>query len=291
MITMHRVFAVILIAFASVWILAMVMLRREIAADSVFYAQQVAPYFEATKRQTNAFHQALQDRREGKQVPLPLLQPLSTAPFDEWVKRLDRRYHYISIRDVGQIGFMGTAALWVLATLIQVDVRRRRWESPGRPAVSNAGKLIGDLVQSGGVFIAKAANGAGASEVEIDGGRARVIFRHFAFISAFVGNPTRDCTKVLFTDLIAGSLSYSKGRSFLRLRTTHGKVVISDSVQPFQKLADLLLDTVELNRTSPDQYRATLAHEPQIRIPWYGWMIIATALAVIAMASWWALRN
>jgi hypothetical protein len=288
MITINRVFVVILIAFAGVWIWATVILQREIAENKAFYAQKVAPSFEAEKRQEEAFEQALHDHHEIKEVPIPTL---SNAPFDEWMQRLSRRDHYISIREYAYLGFIWTTLVFVIAAQIQAVVRRRRQEAPERPAAPDAGKLIGEWMQTGKAFVAKTEDDGTSEKVEVDTARAVVVFWHFAFITSFARNPMRDRTEVHFTDLIAGSLYYNKGRSLLILRTTYGKVTINDNVRPFRALADLLLDIAELNRTAPDQYRAILAREPQVRTPWYGWLIIAAAVAGVVAVFWWNIQK
>jgi len=287
----HRLFAAILIAVAGVWIWAILALRQEIVAVDSYYAQQVAPHIEASKQEIAAFDQALRDRHEGKNVPLPQFKRLNAPPLGEWVEHIKRRNRYILIRDLALLSFMGAAMAWTVAATIQADVRRRRWESPDRAAIPDAGKVIGELVRSGNILLAKAGDGVAAPSVEVDGRRAMVVFRHFTFVTTFVGNRKKALTEVPFTDLLAGSVRRDKRRAFLTLRTTSGKVVVSDRLQPFQELVKLLLDAVELNRTFPDQYRAALAREPRVRTPWYGWLIIAAALAAVAVVWWWFFRN
>ncbi len=75
------------------------------------------------------------------------------------------------------------------------------------------------------------------------------------------------------------------GRSSLYLRTTAGKVTIPDTVQPFQPLAAVILDAAEVNRKNPTAFAAALAREPQIKIPWFGWLILALGLALVAGLS------
>ena len=67
----------------------------------------------------------------------------------------------------------------------------------------------------------------------------------------------------------------------LEVRTTKGKVIVSDYIQPFDRLAQILSDAAELSRSSPEGYRQALAQEPVVHTPWYGWAIIAVALAVV----------
>ncbi len=69
------------------------------------------------------------------------------------------------------------------------------------------------------------------------------------------------------------------------MRTTGGRVTVKDDLHPFQTLADVLSDIVELNRTSPEAYAAALAREPKIRTPWYGWLIMVAAIGAIAYVA------
>jgi hypothetical protein len=287
MITINRVFVLILIAFAGVWIWADVRAQQERTAAKAFYEQQVAPQFEASKRESEAFNQAMRERQAGKQVPLPQMTMVNTAPMDEWMEHMKRWSHYIFIRMNAQFGFMGAIFVWGIAAQIQAAIRRRRQEAPERPAVPDAGKLIGGLVTSGSVFVAKAGDRATSPKVEVDGARAVVIFYHLTFVTAFVGNTRRDRTEVPFTDIIAGACYSNRDGAWLNLRTTQGKVMITGNIHPFQELVNLLLDAAELNRTAPDQYHAALAREPHVRTPWYGWLIIAAAVASVVGAFWW----
>jgi hypothetical protein len=184
------------------------------------------------------------------------------------------------------MGFLNGAVLLALAVMVDQQLRRRRREAPDRPADADAGKLVGELVQLNREFIAKSPDGAGAPFVQIDGRRAIVAFHNLAFVSAFVGNPILPMVELPFPEILSAIQDYSKGHSFLTVRTTRGKVVLHDSLHPFQTLADVLSDIVELNRTSPEAYAAALAREPKIHTPWYGWLIFATAVGSILYLGW-----
>jgi hypothetical protein len=277
MITVNRVFAAVLVAFAGVWLWAAAMGQREVAADNAFRSQEATAFSKTTGRRSEVLRQEVEDIKEGG---LP-----DRASLEVGLRHMKRRAHFVSIRLLAQFGFMGSMAVWLAAMQIQAGDRRRRWESPERPAVADAGKRIGELVRAGSTFVAKAGDGVEAPKVEVDGRRAVVAFRRLAFVRAFVGNSPRDYTEMPFSDLIAGSLYPGKGQPILLLRTTHGRVWIPSSIQPFQELVDLLIDATELNRTRPEQYRAALAREPHVRTPWYGWLIIAGALALVAVVS------
>lgn len=287
---MHRVFAAFLIGLAGAWIWVTVVLQRQIAEDTVFHAVHVAPNLEKTKRQSDALNQALLERKQGKATPLPPLEPLNTGSLNESLQRMNHRNDLSSKRGHIEMGLVASAMAWACALQIQLAMRRRRLSAPDRPAAQNAGKLIADLVDSGRVFVARAPDAPTAPVVEIDGARALVVFHHFAFVASFVGNPTRDHVEVPFTDLLVGLIYRHKGRSILLLRTTKGKVTIGENVRPFQTLVELLLDVIELNRTSPADYHAALSREPRVRTSWYGWLIIVAALAAVAAVLWSVLR-
>ena len=154
-------------------------------------------------------------------------------------------------------------------------------------AIPTAGKIIGELVSSGIVFVAKTDEGVSGPQVEVDGRRSVVVFRNLPFITAFVGNPERDLMEVPFRDLIVGTMGYAKGRSFFQLRTAQGKVTITESIKPFRELVGLLQDAAEQNRTFSDRFKDALSREPVVHTPWYGWAIIGAAMATAGTAFWW----
>jgi hypothetical protein len=193
----------------------------------------------------------------------------------------------VFLRDMSLLGLIGTISVWSVLAMIQGMVARRKWEAPNREAVPGVGRFIEELISSKEVFVAKADGGVEAPKVEVDGRRLMVVFRNFAFITAFVGNPVRDQVEVPFADLIVTLIYYAKGKAYLALRTAKGKVTIGAGVQPFDKLRLLLLDAAELNRTFPDRHQDALAREPKVQTPWYGWVIIVEASASAGAAFWW----
>ena len=199
---------------------------------------------------------------------------------------------YLSQRRVGALDFVAlfgivvAVIVWAVTVQVQAQLARRYLESAERPSAPGAGKVIGPLIARGAVLSAKEGDHSSAGAIEIDGKRLVVVFRNFTFFSKFVGNPTHARIELELGDLVAGSVSQLKGRSYLRLRTTQGKVEISDNIQPFGQLADALLDIIEFNRTQPDSYRAARAREPIIQTPWYGWLILATALGAVVVVGW-----
>lgn len=281
---MNRIFIALLVVFAGVWIWSSVMFRRQVAEDDVFYAARVAPYLEETRRQSADLERVLQERKQGKQAPFSVRKAEGKAPLEEAVERMNTRFGYQLIGIRAQMGLGATFIAWMITSQIQAAVRRRRFSSPDRPAAANAGYLVGDLVRLKRSFTAKAPGGPMAPEIQVDGERAVVVFRHYAFVTSFVRNPAQDRVEIPFGDLLVGVTLHGKGRIFLQLRTTRGEILINDVVHPFLTLIQLLLDIVELNRTSPETYRAALAREPQLRTPWYGWALIA--VAAFAVIGW-----
>ncbi|HWZ93882.1 MAG TPA: hypothetical protein VNW30_01690 [Opitutaceae bacterium] len=117
-------------------------------------------------------------------------------------------------------------------------------------------------------------------EIRIDLDRALAEFHNFAFITSFSSNRTSECIEVLFAEILGTKIVSGRNYVALELRTTKGKVMISDNIQPFDRLVRILSDAVELNRTSPESYKNALAQEPVVRTPWYGWAIIVATLVV-----------
>jgi hypothetical protein len=227
MITVHRVFAAIIVALAGFWIWAEVLVSHQTAANQAFYAQQLAPAEQASQRQYAAFNKALNERKNGGVTPLPEFEPINQALFDESMERAKQLRHYTSLRATAGFSFLIAVFGWGVVAQVQNLVRRHRWEAPERPTTPGAGKLIGELIRSETVFVAKKPGGSAAPEIQVDGKRRVAVFRRFVFVRSFVGNPTRDFTEVPFADLLVGSMHYAKGRAFLSLRATCGRVTIA----------------------------------------------------------------
>jgi hypothetical protein len=282
-------FGITLVLLALNWAWQAVQFQRQAAADQSFYAREVAPYLDASKRQADAWERAYQERQQGnKLVALPRLQTLDSIPLDQWIERSKERSRLQAKRDLGLIAIMVTAGAWMILAAIQGSLQQFKWQDSDRPAAASAGALIGELVESGEVFAAETkAGGVDAPRVEVDGARRVVTFRNYSFVTSFTRNPKRGLTEVPFADLIVGTRLFAKGRSFLQLRPAQGQVVIGDSVQPFGKLVVLLQDAAELNRRDADRFRDALLREPRVRTPWYGWAIIASALGGAGYAFWY----
>ncbi|MBI5382723.1 MAG: hypothetical protein HZA31_12565 [Opitutae bacterium] len=279
-----------LLFFSGTWGWLTVLLHLQQKDDAVFYDKVVAPYLMDNKRQSDVFDQALRDRKQGAHTPLQMVKFPSVDPLAELLRRREKCSNYDNRRQQAGLGISGALLYWTFAIQIQFAIRRRRFEAPERPAAPDAGKLIGKFIEAERILVAKDNSAPDASEVQVDGRRAVVVFRNFVFVAAFVGNPKRQQMEIPFTDILVASPFSSRGNASLILRTTQGRVTIRDNIRPFQTLVDVLTDIAEMNRAAPETYRAALAREPVIRTPWYGWLIIAIALAIVGIAASWVVH-
>lgn len=271
---------------AGVWIWETIVLSRMKADQNAYYEAHVVPQLAAWKQRMAEFDEALKDRKSGKITPLPDLQTMDNSILRTSIDPSLRQYPVFRTKSYAEMVFFSSAFLLLITGLVGQYLRRREREAPERPADQDAGLLVGELVQQNKEFSAKAGVGTGNSAVTINGQRAIVAFRNFAFVHAFVGNPNLELVELPFSEILAVSPWSSKGRRYLTVRTTRGRIMVGEDVQPFQTLADVLSDIVELNRTSPEAYAAALAREPKIQTPWWGWLIIAVGLGAIGYMVW-----
>lgn len=265
--TLNRIFVLCLAAIGGSWGFAYIADLLQRADDDAFYAQNVAPHFKSG----NAF--------------------APQGPLDQWLERTRRRNDNAMLRMNLLFSLMGLTMVWTIATLIKTEAFWRKRNSPLRSADTNAGWAIREVQECHGQFIAQTSKRGlhflpfPERAVEVNFPKRTVTFRGFRFITSFIANrPLRELT-LPFADILGGRVWTNHGRSSLHLRTTAGKVTISDAVQPFQPLAAVLLDAAEVNRKDPAAFAAALAREPQIKVPWYGWLILASALAFVACLS------
>ncbi len=282
---LNRIFLALLVVFAGGWIWAAVSFHLQSAEDEKFYAARVAPYLADSKRQSEAFNTALEERRQGKKTPLPLFQPLDSKSLTEWIDRRSKSFEYKWRATQALFGIYATVIAWIVTNLIRQFQRQRRIAATDRPAAADAGKLIDELVRLKRGFVANGTGGS-ARQIHIDGEHSVVVFRHYAFVSSFLSNPKLDRVELPFRDLLSGYILHYQGRPSLHLRTTRGKVLVNDSIHPFPTLAELLLDIIEVNRKSPALYRESLSRERRIHTPWYGWLIVGLAVAAVLALLW-----
>lgn len=202
------------------------------------------------------------------------------------LRQLQRRNEQEAVIAWSAFGILGCIVALAVTATIQAAARRRHIADPERPPLPGAGAKAHALIAAKSAFVAREPFGAHAQEIQIDGAKAVVVFRNFVFVSSFVRNSVRTRVELPFSDLLVGLVYHHRGRATLVLRTTEGKVGVGEDVEPFETLVELLLDLVELNRTSPERYRAALAREPRVHTPWYGWGIICLALAAAIAVGW-----
>lgn len=284
--SVHRLFLVIILALAATWIWAAAMHWKHKRAYNEYASRVFQPEMDRFKNETD---RTIEDLKAGRLLkPLPVPNALSLSGLMERRRVLD---HYWDIREGAMIGLFATVFCWLVAAQIQLGLRRRARARVERPAEPTAGHLVGELVQQGRTFLARSKPDGTGIEIEVDGRRAVVFFRNLTFVAAFSGNKRRPIVELPFSELLALTTGYNKGTAYLNLRTTAGRVFWTDKVRPFDTLAALLDDIIELNRTDPAAYQAARAREPVIRTPWYGWAMLMAGVVAVAALAWFFLSH
>jgi hypothetical protein len=261
--TLNRIAAICLVVIGITWVAVYVVDLRERADDRVFYDQNVAPYVKTGP----AFERV--------------------GPMHQWFERTKHRRENAMLRLDLFLGAMALFVAWTAAGLINSVAFWKKRNDPHRSADPNAGTVIAELRCTGTILTARTKPGwhlvrATPRELEINAAAETIVFRGFTFITSFIGNrPTANLT-LRFNDILGGRIWVGHGQFSLCLRTTAGKVTITDAVQPFHQIASVLLDAAEVNRATPDRYLEALAHEPRIKTPWYGWLFFTLALGGVA---------
>jgi hypothetical protein len=265
--TLNRLFVIGLAILAGSWVWAYAIDLRDRADDQAFYARTIAPQLKSPS--SDAFARG--------------------GPMQQWMDRSRRRNENAMLQMNLFFGALGLTMIWTVVGLVRNEVFWKKRNAPTREADVNAGRAISEVqAREGEQLTARTRKGGlhflpyPQREVDVNFAKRTVTFRGFRFITSFIGNkPVRELTLPL-ADILGGRIWTNHGQFSLNLRTTAGKVTIPDTVQPFQPLAAVLLDAIEVNRKSPGTFAAALAREPKIRTPWYGWLILALALAVVA---------
>jgi hypothetical protein len=263
--TLNRLFVICLALLGGAWLWTYVVDLRDRADDRAFYKQAVAPQVKSGKG----------------------FEP--GGPMEQWLERTHRRNDNAALRMNLFFGAIGLTFVWTIAGLIRNEAFWKGRNAPARSADANAGWAVSEVqAREGERLIARTRKGGfhflpyPDREVQVNFAKRTVTFRGFRFVTSFIGNkPVRELT-LAFADILGGRIWTNHGQFSLSLRTTAGKVTIPDSVQPFQALAAVLLDAAEINRKNPTAFAASLAREPQIKTPWYGWMLVLLALAGVA---------
>lgn len=291
-ITLVRLYLASLVVCAGVWGWTAVELHHQEKEDQEFYDQHVAPEIERVSAPVRTLPKAEDPSSRSAITPIEQLELPRMEIIQEHIQR-NRRRADLRFRQANAL-FAGMActAIFIFGTLIQAALRKKQWEAPERPAVTQVSPELIKLVESNGLFVAKVGGKSSRPQaVEIDAARMTVVFRHFAFVKSFVGNPVRETTELPFSELLVGTIDSGQrsGHLQLSLRTTQGRVFIPDSVKPFGQLANHLIGLAELNRGNSITYREALNREPVIRTPWWGWLTLAAGIGFIAWLCWLAL--
>jgi hypothetical protein len=261
--TFNRLLLLCLVSIGLSWTALYILDVSDRVHDRAFYDQKVAPQL-----------------KSGAAIA-------KGVPLDQWVERLKRRSDNAMTRLDLFIGGIALFMAWTVVNVIRGEIFWKKRNAPERVVDPKAGSAIAALREIGGVFIARTNTGhklfkSAPREVLVNAITKKIVFRGFTFITGFIGNRRAELVSMHFQDILGGRIWVNDGQYSLSLRTTAGKVTVTDAVKPFHELAGLLFDVAEVNRSLPDGYAAALAREPRIRTPWYGWLIFALALAGVA---------
>jgi len=261
--TLNRIAAICLVVIGITWVAVYIVDLRERADDRVFYDQNVAPYVKTG----TAFERG--------------------GPMHQWFERTKHRRENAMLQMNLLFGAVALLMAWTAVAVVRGEISWKKQNSPDRPANPNAGAVIAELRRTGTILTAQTKPGwhflrATPRALEINAAAETIVFRGFTFITSFIGNrPTANLT-LRFGDILGGRIWASHGQFNFSLRTTAGKVTITDAIQPFHEVVSVLLDAAELNRATPDRYLEALAREPRIKTPWYGWLFFTLALGGVA---------
>jgi hypothetical protein len=276
---------VVLVACGAVWIWSTLALRRQVASDAEFYRLHVAPGLTHPNREWDAKKATPGERKQAMDAWIKAAQETS-AHLEQMLRRKEQQHHLREIRTLSELSAIGAVVLWSLTRLLLRWREHRGWVAADRPPVPGAGTAVRGLAEEGRIFEARE-GGRSPRRIEIDAPAGRIRFHGFSFVTSFWRNPAQtrvelDCSGLLIVTIY----SHRTGRG-LRLRTSRGVVNVPESLQPFDKLAQLLFDIAELNRADRAKFRALLAQEPKVKVPLTGWLAFLAALGAVAGIAWW----
>lgn len=288
-VTLHRFFALMIALCAGVGIYYHLQFREAQRVEREYYVQHFEPAAKALQRASTAFKDAYRRRQQGETVPLaPLPSREDLAIMRGWSELQKPISSAISGENAAGLGTLGTLLAWVVAARSRRAWRDRCRADPYRPADPGAGREIARLTATREPFTASHRRDlinppTLDHDIEIDATRQRIVFHGFSFTASFLHNPRRERIDLPFADIL-GTRMVLRGRhwatEFLEVRTTQGFIeLLPGDYTSYDTLSALLADIVEVNRKSPARYREALAREPFKHTPWYGWLIIALALA------------
>lgn len=253
-----------------------------------YYAQYVGPAEAALRRDLDTFLAILERRKRGESLPIPPMPAASDSLIAHRMIAQDLKHGRPGAIELHHALIPAGGILPLILIALGWSWHERHRARPDRPIAPGAGKQIARIAQHEGVFVARfgcdhAATGIQDQDIEVDVRQRAVTFHGFAFIASFFRNPRRDRVKVPFADIL-GTRMVLRGRhwniEYLEIRTTQGRLeLLPRDYENYEELSALLADIVEVNRKSPARYREALAREPFKHTPWYGWLILALALA------------
>ncbi len=182
--------------------------------------------------------------------------------------------------------------IWVVAIPVVFVVLLLLQLYAERPWFSSLA-VLGFVVVIGGIWFLSELmrTGGGRQSIEIDPASGRIMFRQFTFLRHFMRNPTQTEQVLHATDILHLEPRADNHGRAVTVRTTQGQVVIFDRLQNFEQVVALLADFAEANRLDPAAYRAALAREPQLKTPWWGWLLlIGLSVGIVAVISWLVMR-
>jgi hypothetical protein len=113
------------------------------------------------------------------------------------------------------------------------------------------------------------------------------VFHHFRFTSQFLPEAPREKENLKFSEILGCKFYSTQGGDSLHIRTAKGKVVITEEMSNFQDLAQILSQLADANKLNETEFEKNSQEEPRIQTPWYGWLILTSAVACAAVAGWY----
>lgn len=276
---LRRILLLAALCCAVTWCVAVGLLWRKKAQDAAFYRERVAPALQENRQRLESWEKAAAEGRSATPPSVSSAEWLEAI--NESIRRAQAREPYQTATFVGLIGLQVFALAWVLCGVIQQHRARNRWEAPDRPAHPEAGICIAELPQDGFV----ATDGTGG-RVEINPVGRFVTLENCCRVTPISDWHRVSLVTLRFDEILVVALIAKRGGDAILLRTTQGRFLLHPKLKPFDVVANTLIDIAALNRTNPEQYKAARAKEPELRTPWYGWLLLASAIAAVAVVVW-----
>lgn len=126
------------------------------------------------------------------------------------------------------------------------------------------------------------------SFLTIDPSRGAIIFHHFRFVATFLPEKPRETEEVLFDQILDVRFRHGEkgGPNRLEIKTTKGGLAVTDEMENFESIGNILGDIVAANKSNVTEYQKALQAGPKIKTAWYGWLILLGAIAIVALIVW-----